>query len=180
MKSQANTARRQTGFSLVESLLGLAITSLALGAGLPGFEAAKERRHLEGASAQLETDIQLARSEAVTRNHTLRLSYSSTAAGSCYVVHTGGSSDCSCTPDGTSSCRGTAKALRATGFRADGSMLMRSNVASIVFDPIQGTLTPTGTFRFTGQKNNEVRLVVSIMGRVRSCTPTRVAGYTAC
>lgn len=180
MKRNANTVRRQAGFSLVESLIGVAVTTLAVGAGLPGFEAAKERRHLEGGSAQLETDIQLARSEAVRRNHTLRLSYTLTPAGSCYVVHTGKASDCSCTPDGTSSCKAGAQSFSATGFRANGSLQMRSNVASIVFDPVQGTLTPTGTFRFTGQKSNEVRVVVSIMGRVRSCTPTRVSGYTAC
>lgn len=180
MNSKSSTRRRQTGFSLVESLLGVAITCVALGSALPEFQAVKERRHLEGVSAQLETDIQLARSEAVTRNHTLRLAFASTAAGSCYVVHTGRSSECSCNPDGNSICTGSAKILRATGFKADGAVQLRSNVSSIVFDPIQGTLTPTGTFRFTGAKNSEVRLVVNIMGRVRACTPTRVAGYVTC
>ena len=180
MKRNANTARQQSGFSLVESLLGVAITSLALGAGLPGFEAAKEKRHLDGSAAQLETDIQLARSEAVKLRHTLRLTFATSSAGSCYVVHTGKATDCSCTADGNSSCKSNATAYRAAGFKAGGDLQMSSNVTSIVFDPVQGTITPTGTFRFMGPKRNEVRVVVSIMGRARLCTPTRVPGYTAC
>jgi type IV fimbrial biogenesis protein FimT len=181
MNSKAETARRQTGFSLIESLIGLAITSVAIGASLPGFETAKERRHLEGASAQLETDIHLARSEAALRAHTLRLSFASSAAGSCYVIHSGGASACRCHVDASSVCEPGARALRTVGFGTAGPLQLRSNVASIVFDPAKGTVTPTGTMRFTGQQGREVRLVINIMGRIRSCTPTAdLRGYARC
>ena len=45
--------RRQRGFTLVESLISLAIASVALGAALPGFQQARQQRHLEGLAAQL-------------------------------------------------------------------------------------------------------------------------------
>jgi type IV fimbrial biogenesis protein FimT len=152
-----------------------------LGAGLPGFESMREKRHLEGASAQLKTDIHLARSEAVLRNRTVRLSLAATVGGSCYLVHTGKADDCRCSPDAGAVCRPGAVALRSVGFRAGGPMQLRSNVGAIVFDPDKGTSTPTGTLRFTGRQGREVRLVVNIMGRVRSCTPTAdLAGYARC
>jgi type IV fimbrial biogenesis protein FimT len=181
MHAQLDTARRQTGFSLVESLIGVAVTSLVLGAGLPGFETVREKRHLEGASAQLETDIHLARSEAVLRHASLRISFGASAGGSCYIVHTGKAGDCRCSGDGSAACKAGAQALRSVGFRAGGPLQLRSNVNAIVFDPIRGTSTPAGTLRFTGQQGREVRLVVNIMGRVRSCSPTaEMRGYPQC
>jgi type IV fimbrial biogenesis protein FimT len=145
---------------------------VVLGAGLPGFESMREKRHLEGASAQLKTDIHLARSEAVLRNRTVRLTMASTAGGSCYLVHVGKASDCRCNPDGSTACKPGAVALRSVGFVAGGPLQLRSNVSAIVFDPVKGTSTPTGTLRFTGQQGREVRLVVNVMGRVRACTTT--------
>jgi type IV fimbrial biogenesis protein FimT len=181
MRRQDHIPHRETGISLVETLICVAITSLVLGAGLPSFEAATERRHLEGGSAQLETDIQLARSEAVLRNRTVRLSVAATASGSCYLVHTGKAGDCRCSPDASAICIPGAVALRSVGFRAGGTLQLRSNVSAIVFDPVKGTSTPTGTLRFTGRQGREIRLVVNLMGRVRSCSPTDdLAGYVRC
>jgi type IV fimbrial biogenesis protein FimT len=154
---------------------------VVLGAGLPGFESMREKRHLEGASAQLKTDIHLARSEAVLRADNLRISFGTTAEGSCYVVHTGKASACRCSADGSAACKAGALALRSVGFRAGGPLQLRSNVNAIVFDPIRGTSTPTGTLRLTGQQGREVRLVVNIMGRVRSCSPTaEMRSYPQC
>jgi type IV fimbrial biogenesis protein FimT len=181
MNRNAPTAHRRTGFSLLESLIGLAVASIALGAGLPGLEAAKERRHLEGGAAQLETDIHLARSEAALRAHTVRLSFGTAAGGSCYVIHTGRATDCRCSADGSAVCTADGRALRTVGFKTGGSLQLHSNAASIVFDPVKGTVTPTGTMRFTGQQGREVRVVINIMGRMRACTPTAdLRGYPRC
>jgi len=177
------TCRMATaGLSLVESLIALATTSVALGLAIPGFDAAKERRHLEGNVAQMVTDLHLARSEAVAQNRTLRLSFLSQAAGSCYVIHTGAANSCACSPTGNAPvCSANAAALRSTGFATQAPVQLRSNVGSIVFDPTKGTITPTGTMRFTSAQGKEVRVVVNIMGRVRTCTPGgQVLGYRNC
>lgn len=49
--------------------------------------------------------------------------------------------------------------------------MIRANVAPMRFDPTNGTVTPAGTVRVTGAGGRALHRVVSILGRVRSCSP---------
>jgi type IV fimbrial biogenesis protein FimT len=174
-------ARRQRGFSLVESLVGLATTAVVLGSAVPGFGQARLQRHFDGAAAQLETDIHYARSGAVSANRTLRMSFQSDGAASCYIVHTGPADACRCGADGSAVCSDGHEAVRSVRFGSGGPVQLRPNVRSIVFDPTAGTRTPTGTLRLVAGDGRAVHLVVNVMGRVRSCSPAgAVPGYRAC
>lgn len=180
MTQPCQPARTQKGMTLIESLVCLAVTAVTLGSALPSFESARERRHLDGAAAQLETDLQHARGLAVARHHTLRIGFEAGPAGSCYVVHTGTAGECSCSGGELPVCRPGAQALRSARFDP-ASLVLASNVTSIVFDPIKGTITPTATLRLTGSQGRSVHLVVNIMGRVRTCSPSAsTPGYPAC
>ena len=175
------SALRQTGVSLVESLVCLAITVGGLGATLPGFEKIRAQRHFEGAAAQMETDIHLARSLAVAHNQSLRMSFHADTQGSCYVVHTGDREDCSCHADGSATCTQGAKPLRSVRFARSDALQLHANVGSILFDPVKGTSTPTGTLRLQASDDRQVHLVVNLMGRVRTCSPgAAVPGYRNC
>ena len=66
--------RAQAGVTLVESMVTASVLAVVTGLTVPGFEASIQRRHLEGAAAQLETDIHHARMLAVARNMPLRIS----------------------------------------------------------------------------------------------------------
>ena len=56
-----------------------------------------------------------------------------------------------------------------------------ANVGSVLFDPLHGTISPTGTLRLVGTDARAVHHVVNIMGRVRSCSPqAAIPGYRAC
>jgi type IV fimbrial biogenesis protein FimT len=177
---RAFTTCRQRGFTLIESLIVLTITALLLSTALPSFKSAMERRHLEGAAAQLETDIHYARSQAVAQNRTVRMNFTSDAAGSCYVMFNGSANDCRCSAGGPPVCNAGQPVARSVGFASPGALRLNSNVNSIVFDPLKGTTTPTGTLRFQSQSGQALHLVVNIMGRVRACSPTGLAGYKAC
>ena len=177
----ARPARRQRGVSLVDSLIALCITAVALGTALPEFNKARERHHLEGAAAQLETDIMYTRSLAVARNQGVRMGFESLQAGTCYTVHTGAANACSCDADGVATCSAGAEAIRTVYFPAQGPVALRANVRSILFDPRLGTSTPTGTLRVLGRGDAAIHQIVNIMGRVRSCSPAgSVAGYPRC
>jgi type IV fimbrial biogenesis protein FimT len=177
----APRACRQRGLTLIESLVAVAITSVATGVALPGFQQALQKRHLDGAAAQLHTDMQLARSLAVAQNRTLRISFKTGSYGSCYVVHSGSANDCSCDASGVPACSNGAHALRSVNFEATGAVQLRSNVASMVLDPTKGTVSPTGTLQVVGRDNRAVHLVVNVMGRARLCTPSAgLQGYAAC
>ncbi len=170
----------QRGWTLVEALISLSVTAIALGAAVPGFDAARERRHLDGAAAQLETDLQLARSLAVLQNRTVRVGFHTDSAGSCYVVHNGGPGDCSCSASGAASCSPGAEALRSMGYPSSLPITLTSNSASMAFEHVRGTVTPTSTVRITG-RGRAVHVVTNIMGRVRACSPSSASpGYPAC
>lgn len=174
-------AARQRGVSLVESLIVLAVIAITLGSALPGFEQARERRHLDGAAAQLETDIMYTRSLAVAQNQGVRIGFESLQSGTCYTVHTGAANACSCAANGVAICSAGAEAIRTVHFPAQGPVALRANVRSILFDPRLGTSTPTGTLRVVGSGGAAIHQIVNIMGRVRSCSPAAsVAGYPRC
>lgn len=171
----------QAGVTLVESLIVMSVMAVIVGAAVPGFESARERRHLDGTASQLETDIHFARSLSVAKNQSLRLSLHTGAGGSCYLVHTGAVDDCRCTVGQAPVCTAGAQAMRAEHQPVAERPQVEANVRSILFDATRGTSTPTGTFRVTGRSGKAVHLVVNIMGRVRSCTPTPgLSGYAAC
>ena len=176
----ARSARRQRGVTMLESLIAVTVTAVALGAALPGFEQARELRHIEGAAAQLETDIMYTRSLAVAQDRSLRMHFRSDAGGTCYVVHTGVAGACQCTGGGATHCAPETMVLRSVHFEAQGPVAVRSNVGSMMFHPVHGTSTPTGTLRVIAKGGATIHHVVNIMGRVRSCSPTGVSGYASC
>lgn len=180
-RPSAHPGPRVRGSSLVEAMVVLALLAVLVGAAVPGLEAMRERRHLAGAAALLETDLQLARTAAVARGSVLRLDFASTpAGGSCYVLHTGSAGACSCTAAGEAPvCSAGVEALRHAHYRAGLPVRLQSNSASIAFEPHQGTVTPTATVRVVGRSGQAVHQIVNVMGRVRSCSPS-LPGHPPC
>ena len=176
-------ARRhaQAGVTLIESLMVLAVGTVALGAAAPGFESARERRQIESAAAQFETDVQHARSLAAARSQAVRVTFSSGADNSCYVVHTGDAGDCPCVADGRPVCSDGAHVLQTMHWPAATGIRISANVRSMVFEPSRGTITPAATVKVQGSTGS-LHQVVNIMGRVRTCTPVNASlpGYRGC
>jgi type IV fimbrial biogenesis protein FimT len=172
---------KQRGITLIETAMASSIMAVALGAALPSFHDTLARRAVDGAATELAADLQHIRSEAVVRNAALRISFEHGAAGSCYVIHTGASGECSCSGAAVGSCSGTATEIKTVQFPAGGRVQLQSNAASMVFHPVRGTTTPAGTVRVLGPGSTEVRQIVSILGRTRSCSPqAAMPGYPAC
>ena len=171
---------RHRGVSLVECAIAVAVSATALGLAVPNLTDLRDRHRLDGVAAQLETDLMLARSEAVARNDGVRLDLQGDAAGSCYVLHDGRAGDCRCTATELPVCRAGVQAIRHARFPAAGPIQVSSRSASIVFDPALGTVTPTATIKVSGAAGT-VHQVINIMGRVRSCVPAPGrAGYPTC
>jgi type IV fimbrial biogenesis protein FimT len=170
----------QRGFSMIEHVVALSVISTVLGAVAPAFDQARDRQSLRGAASQLRTEIQWARSTAVARNERVRFTFQTGVSSSCYVVHTGNPGQCTCEGTEVAVCSGDAKALRTVVMGPDSRTSARAN-SSFAFDPHLGTVTPTATIELRSRRNETVRLVVNIMGRVRACTTTAdLDGYPAC
>lgn len=68
---------------MVETAIVASVLAVVAGSSVTSLQDAVQRRHLEVATAQLETDIHYTRMLAVARNAPLRISLEPGAGGSC-------------------------------------------------------------------------------------------------
>lgn len=176
------TRARVHGLTLIETLCVLAIMAVLLGGALPLFGELHASQALQATAALLETDIQLARSEASAGGRPVRLSVQQTPAGTtCYLIHTGAAHACRCEGAGRSVCDAGAALLRLSEQGGPSGISLAPVRRSILFDAGKGTVTPTATLRVVDREGRAIHQVVNIMGRVRSCTPTTgFAGLRPC
>jgi len=173
--------RPQHGLTLLELAIVVAITAIVAATAAPSFTALIDTRRLDAAATRLAGDLQLARSEAIARNEPLRLSLLAGAGATCWVVHSGAPADCQCSEQGGAVCAGSARTIKGVVLASNERVSVGGNVASILFDPLHGTSTPTGTLRLVGARGSAVHHVVNVVGRVRSCSPAgAVPGYSPC
>ena len=79
------------GFTLVELMIVVAVVAVVLVLAAPSFRQLIDIQKLRGTTAQLVTDIQFARSEAVSRQEPVAITSRPNAPGmSCYAIHTCG------------------------------------------------------------------------------------------
>lgn len=187
----ASGPKRQYGISQLEVFVVVSIVAFFVTLALPLFVAAPANRLMEGIANELATDLRYVRSESVARNGGVRISFESEKAfGSCYVIHTGPQGACHCNGgQSTAMCDLGAKALKMVLLPTSGTVRLQSNVPSMLFDPRNGSTTPSGTVKVIGPDGALIQHVVSLMGRVRSCArpePTKVSikgplyGYRVC
>jgi len=175
------TPRRQRGVTLIESAVATAVVAVAAGSVVPGLTKLRAHQAVAGAAAEFETDVQHARSLAVSTGTTWRISFENGDAGSCYVIHTGAAGSCPCLTAGSTMCADGTQALKSARFGSGANVALTSNVPSMAFDSIKGTSTPTGTVKVAARDGAAVHQIVNVMGRVRSCSPgLSITGYKAC
>ncbi len=170
------------GLSLVELIGVLAIVAVLLGSALPALRNLVASQALQSTASLLETDIQYARAIASSSGQPVRLSLQALPdAGTCYVIHTGAAHACRCAGGGQAVCEGGARLFRLEEQRLASGITLVPVERSMQFDPGKGTVTPTATIRVLDQEGRDLRQVVNIMGRVRSCVASgQVAGIRAC
>lgn len=176
---QIKVRRHARGFTLVEILCAVSILATSVGLAMPSVKNWKERQGLLSAAAELETDIQYARSQAVAQNGAVHLTVRTAVEGACYVMHTGGADECNCTSAQGAVCTGQAKMLRYVAFPERGAVKLLNRDTTLTFNPRLGTVTPAATFKLKAPVAT-VHQVVSIMGRTRSCSPDKLPGIKAC
>jgi type IV fimbrial biogenesis protein FimT len=167
MNSTKNVSSQQRGVTMIEACMTLAIAGILAGSALPSFKETLDKRSVEGVSSEVGTDLRYARSEAVARNTGVRVSFHR----GCYVVHTGSRADCHCDGQGPAVCTGDAVAIKTVNTDSARGAQIVSSVSSMRFEPINGTVTPTGTVCTVPARGRALHNVVNIMGRVRTCSP---------
>lgn len=162
---------RQRGVTAVEAMSVLAIIGILAGVTMPDAEPLRQRAELLGLASQVETDVHLARSEAVSRNRTVRFALQQAAdGGACYLVHVGTTPVCSCEDIQSNRCT-AAGVIRAMALPVTGRVTLQGNVQAMTFDPLKGTVTPAATLRLVARDGQALHQVVGLLGRVRTCSP---------
>ncbi len=172
---------QQRGITLIESAAVLAIATILVGSAAPMLDETRARWQVEGAAALLETQLQFARSEAVTRRHPVRVQFESSGGQACYVVHTGRPGDCQCANPAVPICPAGVEQLGLTRYDSVKAISLGATAHDIGFDGDTGTVTPTTSVTLSGRHGHAFKVVVNVAGRVRSCTPAnRIAGHVVC
>ena len=172
----------QRGLTLAEAMTTAALAAVAAGLAIPSFTGFLGRHRLEGLAAEVATDLQFVRMEAVSRQRPVRISFESDAAGTtCYVIHTGGPGGCTCLAGPPATCGAGSTEIKTQHFPPGDGPGVRANVASMLYDPTFGTVSPTATVRIGTARQSGLHHVVSLLGRVRTCAPPGgLPGYRAC
>lgn len=172
---------RQRGVTWIETCTVMAVIAVVTTQAAPSMATLIDSRRLEGTAVQLATDVQYARTEAIARNQPVRITLHNAAQGSCYVLHTGPSAQCTCNNLAPAACSGDAREIKTVLLPTSQGVTLAASTASVAFDPLHGTSTPTATLRVTGRQGRAIHQIINVMGRVRSCTPSAgVPGYPTC
>lgn len=160
---------KKNGFTIIELMVTLAVLAIIFAIAAPSFSGLTERRKLNGAAEKLFTDLLFAKTEAIKRNTSIRVSFTGNGATWCYGLAVNSACDCTasdCTIDGV---------LHVTnqdefeGILVDASSTLDD--ASTTFTPLRGAAS-TGHLQFTTQSGLDMGAVVSAFGRVRLCSDT--------
>jgi type IV fimbrial biogenesis protein FimT len=201
------TTRR--GFTLIELLITVALVAVILALVGPSFRDFILVQRLKATSAELVTDMQYARSEAVSRGRPVFVAFKLPSFGapmSCYTVYTdtdaprwevvaGGFNKCDCTQAAGARCNATATELRTQVVPAgDEVTLSVATGPNMAFDPVTGGIvswvpdvanpTPAAfTVTTAIDSTRRISTVVSPTGRPQNCLPSGasvVGGYPSC
>ncbi|MCG6861348.1 MAG: GspH/FimT family pseudopilin [Chromatiaceae bacterium] len=168
------------GLTLPELVVTLAVAGTLLALAIPSFSRMVERKNLQAATETLVSDLRLARSESAKRNQDVRVSFKA-GENWCYGLRdTSADCDCAaadCTMDGVLTVQSGVEfndvKLDSTSFSGN----------KTTWDHLRSTADNGTAVLKTGKTGYETRIMVSsIMGRIRTCSPTshKVAQYPDC
>jgi type IV fimbrial biogenesis protein FimT len=192
---------RPHGFTLIELIITLVILVIIVVLAAPSFVDTLDRRRVINATQALTTQIQQARSLAITRNAHVTLvidgAAGDTSAQWCFGLTTAASCDCTIATVAADAC------LVDSPDPDEAAMLVRSDESSfpgvvlgslastpllLTFEPTRGlpvnwTLDSIGSdFTFESPRALRTRIEVSRLGRIETCSPsgTLLGGITPC
>lgn len=181
MFKRSNPARKQAGFTLVETCVAVATSAALLGQAIPAFQQMLAQQRLKVEVQSVGEDLRWARAEALTSGQSVFMSFGSKDATQCYVIHTGKGGDCTCTTEGQTQCKGEGVALRTHWMPSKSGISFRSNAPTLNFQPERGLVSSTASVEIRHAKGTSVKQIIAITGRVRSCTASgQLSGLKAC
>ena len=161
----------QRGVTLVELCVSISVLAILLAVALPVLEQMRLRQRVQLTAQMVMNDLQQARSEAVVRGESVNFRVSQHPQGSCYLIHSGPTNACRCSDSGQAVCTGAGEMQKLEWLPASRKVKVQANVSSMRFQARQGAVTSTGSIEIAASTGQSIRQIVSIAGRVRTCSP---------
>ena len=194
--------QRQRGFTMIELLIAVVIVAIVLTIAVPSFNQFILRQRLKSINAELITDLQLARSEAVSRGTIGRVVFDSNSTLTCYSIFAlkpgAAAVRCDCKQGAGAACDPTSaieirtvQVPRALGVTLVTSADASADQAAIGFDPVNGGLVTIPTDTSSGQSqpfqidtelddSHLLRTLLNPAGRPQVCSLGDSYGPPAC
>jgi type IV fimbrial biogenesis protein FimT len=167
--------QENAGFTLLETMITVAIIGIIAALAVPSYQDMIERDRLKQAVESLKSDVQFARTQAIKRSENVIVSRITGNAGSwCYGLarkNPPSKTSCDCTETVTTDndyC--DIKIVSGTGFNTTN---MDSATGNSTFSFRRGTIGANGVTFST--LHYAARVVFSDVGRVRICSPSTTA-----
>lgn len=163
----------KSGMTLIEFMVLLAIVAILALIAYPSLTSLVQRYRISGEAETLVSTLQYARSEAIKRNTSVYVSFS-TGDDWCYGANTG--SACNCALSGN--CNLGVHAASSSQLITLSTTGLSSG--SVVFEPTHGAVSASGTVTMTlyGQ-SSLITVSIARLGSLQMCS-TGISGYSAC
>jgi type IV fimbrial biogenesis protein FimT len=199
-----NTCRHRrtlAGFTLIELITVIVVAGVLITLAAPSLRDFILVQRLKGINAELLTDLQYARSEAVSRGQAVNVHVKSATADkplSCYILFTDPASlpsaACDCQlPAGSRCSSPSAREIRTVLIPADQGITLSTPAgqpAFVAFDPVNGSILTAVSNAIRGDRfvlsasidsRRTIQTTLSKAGRAAVCAPSDSAlGVPAC
>lgn len=181
--------RTRHGFTLVELMIAIAVLGVLLMLAAPSLYDFIRVQRLKSINAQLVTDLQFARSEAIARRTWVRVAFRANSRVSCYTLYTTlnnvNSVRCNCLLGPGAACGASATEIKTV--QVPGNLSVRvvpaQSDTAFAFDHITNSIARIPTDDFSSPVNRfmidtsidaarKLRTIVNRAGRMSVCAPT--------
>lgn len=179
---------KASGFTIIELIVVVAVAALLLTVAAPSMREFIVKQRLKSVNAELVSDLQWVRSEAISRNLLLRVQFQETAAMTCYVAYIQAAGPlCDCTrPPGTNVCTGAYVELRTVQIPTSSDVQVKRTVGvgAIGFMP-DGMMNVVAPYVLETSRvslgSGKLQVTFNGTGRPGVCSPdASVVGVASC
>lgn len=182
--------RTQTGVTLIELMVTIAVLAILMTLAAPSFAEFAERQALRGAVDGFAAAIAQAKEESIKRDQWVRVDFKSLGDGLCMggatVATSTASTGCDCSSATACTIAQFPESERDLKRVTRNGQAVFGTDAGFVVDPRTGTLADlgdSGSFELQTGRGYGARVMVNGMGRVSFCTPSgkkALNGVAAC
>lgn len=187
MRTRAYLRLIASGFTLIESMVGIAIMAILVAIAVPSFQGMIERSRVKALTEVIYANLQYAKGAALKGTQSgggnVLVTFKPAATPQCFGM-TRGNTACDCST--ASSCRidTVDKVVHITEATFPGATIVGTADQTLTFDSLRGTVTATTiTVQGTRTASRQLSLIMNAMGRVRVCIPSGsdpIPGYDGC